>query len=322
MSADTYEVDCDCTDDGIIEIEEVKCQPTKIKLTQDRSGTGSSYEEISDRLEGYENYTYARVTHSSFRCLDGRTTEGVLGTPGGDAGEFVLGLLVYQDLIGVFLTQENVTDYFETYLKCMEMSRFYMCTDQAAVDHMAKELALDDIDMYDPDPEIVEDLLEAVVEPNNIGDSHLKMMIDKPELYSINKTIVEFYLYAFYSVLWDEENPLHEILYLEVLQGSHVETAFLEVKVNDECLLELVAPLVIPTEGADDTISMFVNHIDAAGIRREQMSRFFAEKIDGTEGAVTTKQMFSRLSHHGLLFLDVTGSYVSKNLPFYTATFV
>lgn len=322
VSADTYTVECDCTDEGIIEVEEVKCQPTKIKLTEDMSGTGSTYEEISEKLESYENYTYARVTHSSFRCLDGRVAEGLLGTPGGDAGEFVLGLLVYQDLSGVVLTQENVTDILNSYLKCMEMSRFYMCTDQAAIDHVVKELALDDLDIFSPDLEVQGDLLEALIEPNNVGDTHLRMLLEYPEMYSISNELIKFYITAFYSILWDSDNPLNEILYLDILQGSHEETAFLEVKVNDQCILEQVAPLVAPKDSEEDTISMFINHVDAVGIRRGQVARFFSEKIENAGELVTTQKMHSRLNHHGLLFLDVTGGFVSKDLPFFTATFV
>jgi len=32
------------------------------------------------------------VDEQYFSCLDGRITDPILGTPGGDAGEFILGL--------------------------------------------------------------------------------------------------------------------------------------------------------------------------------------------------------------------------------------
>jgi len=32
--------------------------------------------------------------------LDGRNNGGILGTPGGDAGEFILGLYIYEGLVG------------------------------------------------------------------------------------------------------------------------------------------------------------------------------------------------------------------------------
>ena len=111
-------------------------------------------------------------------------------------------------------------------------------------------------------------------------------------------------------------------MYLDILQGPHTETAFLEVKVNDECIMEQVAPLVAPKENNEDTMSLFVNHIDAVGIRRSQIANFFTEKIDKNTNFVDSKKMNNRLNHHGLLFLDITGSYIAKNLPFFTASFV
>ncbi|OMJ70354.1 hypothetical protein SteCoe_31686 [Stentor coeruleus] len=332
---DAYEVECDCTDEGMIEVEEIKCQPSKIKLSQDRDGIGSTYEEVTDKLESYENFTYAKVTHSSFRCLDGRIVEPLLGTPGGDAGEFVLGLLVYQDLIKTPLTEQQVLDYLQSYLKCMETTRFYMCTDQISIDHVMKELAIDNLDIFNPGESIQANLLEALLEPNNIGDTHLRMLVEYPELYSINNDVVKHLIKAFYTVLWDDENPLREILYLDILQGTHTETGFLEVKINQECLLEEVAPLIAPKDTEDSVMSLLVNHIDAVEIRRKQIAQFFAaveirrkqiaqffaEKIDYDNG-VTTDKLKNRLHHHGLLFLDVTGSYISKDLAFYTANFV
>jgi hypothetical protein len=321
VNQDNYQVQCQCTDNDIIEIEEVKCNPTKIKLTQQQEGTGSSYKDVSQKLSNDQNYTYARVTHSSFRCLDGRITDKMLGTPGGDAGEFVLGLLSYKDLAGIDLTQDLVSEYLTDYLLCMDMSNFYMCTDNSAIEHLKSELVLDSLDIYNPDPSTIPELLDALIEPNNVGDRHLKLMLEYPDLYSIDKSIVEYFITAFYTMLWSSDNPLHETLYLEVLEGPHKETAFLEVRVNEDCIVEKVAPLISPEDNSTDTMSLLINDIDAASIRRYQIAQFFAERINN-EYNVTTDKMKGRLDHHGLLFLDITGSYISKGLPFYTATFV
>jgi hypothetical protein len=35
-----------------------------------------------------------------------------------------------------------------------------------------------------------------------------------------------------------------------------------------------------------------------------------------------TEKMFNRLNHMGLAFLDITGSYVARYMPFYTVSFV
>lgn len=321
VSSDDYEVYCDCTDQGIVEIEEIKCSPSKIKLSQEREGSGTKYQVMQEYLSATTNYTYAKITHSSFRCLDGRIQDEMLGTPGGDAGEFILGLIVYQDLLGSDLNETYVFDILQEYLRCMETNLFYMCTDQTAIDHLEKELAISDLDIYAPDESIQNELLDALTEPENIGDTHLRLLMGKPEMYSINSTILKYFIRAFYNTLWDTNNTYSETLYLDILQDSHKETAFLEIKVNDECINELVAPLVAPSNEDFDGVSLLINHVNAVIVRRAQNSAFIAEKIDKGEH-VSSEQLFKRIKHHGLLFLDVTGSYVSKDLPFYTAEFV
>ncbi len=53
-------------------------------------------------IVGYTSeLTYVNIADSHFECLDGRNNGGILGTPGGDAGEFILGLHVYEDIVGV-----------------------------------------------------------------------------------------------------------------------------------------------------------------------------------------------------------------------------
>jgi len=312
-NSEDYQVSCECDEQGIVEIEEVKCKPTKIKLVQNQEGEGASYEEISKKLEG--DFAYAEVTRSSFSCLDGRITEEALGAPGGDAGEFVLGLIVYEDITGKQLSEEEVQSTLEKYLECMGPSYFYMCTDADSVDHIEKELAVEDIEILSPQESLQEDILEVIDEPSNIGDLHLRLLIEYPDLYSVNSEVVNYFIKAFYKILWDKENPLSELLYLEVLEGSHKETAFLEITTNKECLNEQVAPLVLPK---DEDLSVFVNHLEAVLIRRSQTADFFSQNLEG----VSFNRMLKRLNHHGVLFLDVTGSYISKELPFYTAAFV
>jgi hypothetical protein len=50
------------------------------------------------------------VEQHSFKDLDGRITGSYMGAPGGDSGEFILALHVYQELMGTLdpLTDERV----------------------------------------------------------------------------------------------------------------------------------------------------------------------------------------------------------------------
>lgn len=75
-----------------------------------------------------------------FRCMDGRNHEIGLYTPGGDFGEFLLGLHVYEGVLGKKIEQEMVSKIMESYLSWMGQSKFYMCTDDEAISNIEKEL--------------------------------------------------------------------------------------------------------------------------------------------------------------------------------------
>jgi len=313
-----YTTICDCSAPELAEEQDVKCAPTTLSLTQEQEGEGASLEEVEDKLVS-ANYTYVEVSKSSFRCLDGRITQGILGTPGGDAGEFILGLLVYEDLTGKRLDKESVELYLEEYLECMEHNYFYWCTDDEAVSYAEKELGVEGINILDPRESLRSELLGLLAKPSAVGDLHIKNMLSYPELYSVNTEVVEIFIGVFYEYLW--EGDLAGSLYLEVLPGEHNETAFLEVKTDQACQVLKAAPLVVPREGNSDNLSVFVNHLDSVKTRRMQLASFFAEKIGKNQDGITTERFLNRMNHHGYLFLDATGSLVASELPFYTASF-
>jgi hypothetical protein len=61
-------------------------------------GTGFSSEIIKDILEAPKNHVYTYIKFESFKCLDGRNKKNGLFTPGGDFGEFLLALHVYEGI--------------------------------------------------------------------------------------------------------------------------------------------------------------------------------------------------------------------------------
>ena len=76
------------------------CDPSKIKIIEDRSGEGASFDAVRNHIGHPSDLEYIDVLQSSFYCLDGRITKPVLGTLGGDMGEFILALMVYQGILG------------------------------------------------------------------------------------------------------------------------------------------------------------------------------------------------------------------------------
>lgn len=140
------------------------------------------------------------------------------------------------------------------------------------------------IDLENPRSTIQERLLKALMKPVNTGDLHLKLMLTKPKMYTIDESLIKMFMKSFYNNLWN--NPkLKKKIKLEILVGKHTERAFVEIKSNPICTKDDVAPL-IRQRGKKNSI--FVNHLDAVQIRRAQLAYFFANVINMHQDPIDT----------------------------------
>ena len=72
-----------------------------------------------------------------------------------------------------------------------------------------------------------------------------------------------------------------------------------------------------------DGQQIFGNHIDAVTLSRAQMAKFFNQGIEDEDTQQAAQEvMFNRMNHMGNAWLELTGSFIAKRLPFYTVTFV
>jgi len=254
-----------------------------------------------------------------FSCLDGRSNTPIIGTPGGDAGEFILALMVYEDLLGGGrkLSQDIVDLFFTKYLQIMKQPKFIMCTDDSSISHIEKDLATEGINILNPRQNIMQDILNTAIKAENIGDLHLKMMLKYPYQFSIRKEIFEMFIVSFYNVLWNKNSDISKKLELRILSGNHDENAFIEVRSEEACQRAKLAPLFSSKYHKNNNM-VFINHLDASEIRRYQLAKYFADKVNHHQDSVDEKVMYGRLKHHGLIALEITGSYIAKGLPFYT----
>jgi hypothetical protein len=323
INGEPYTAICDCSDADLTDEQKAfgpQCDPSKFKISQDKNGTGAGFNEVRDLIGYPTELEYANVDNQYFSCLDGRVKQPMLGTPGGDAGEFILGLAMYKDVIGADreLTQADVDSYFKQYLQYMKAEFFYMCTDDSALNHLEEEISVTGLNLRSPKKQVQLDTLEALVEPDNNGDLHIKMLLRYPDMYGIDVELVKMFLRAFYKVLWDQSNPYSQKLILDILIGTHTESAFLEVRSNQGCTAAKQAPLIRPNEPVKDGLSIFVNHLDAASIKRVEIAKFFSEYINKQKGGVSPETFHARMDHHALAYLEVTGTFLAKNLPFYS----
>lgn len=124
----------------LVSKKDPQCSPSKIKIKNNLVGNGASSDDIRNLVGELELIEFVRVEDHNFQCMDGRNYMKGLSTPGGDAGEFILALSVYEDLVqGEYkLDQKKVDKIFESYVDKMTPKKFTMCIDEMAVDHIEK----------------------------------------------------------------------------------------------------------------------------------------------------------------------------------------
>ena len=75
-----------------------------------------------------------------------------------------------------------------------------MCTDDEAVLHLGKQIGAD-MNIQNPRKDLIKELLNIVFLPRNVGDSHLRLMLEYPQLYSIRPEVVKYVITAVYAIL-------------------------------------------------------------------------------------------------------------------------
>jgi hypothetical protein len=172
-------------------------------------------------------------------CVDGRDAQGVIGTPGGDAGEMVLALSAIEAVTG-----QHILDAAIPQLMLRELDtfgRFYMHTDTLAwaaflgsvrSDPRLAHVVLDAQDeaawfelLQHPPKSIRPMLLEHLLEPANMGCGHLKLMLKNQDEYGVRPELLRGFLRAFYELLWEGAPEVE----LATLEGHHDESAVISV---------------------------------------------------------------------------------------------
>jgi hypothetical protein len=124
-----YQAVCDCSKEMsqlIRDHSSLQCTPSRLKIRTDREAapleSGETSQDTLTQAEAKQiigDVPYLElvdVKDQSFRCLDGRVREDALFTPGGDAGEFISGLLVYENMKGQALTQAQIVNLLTLFL--------------------------------------------------------------------------------------------------------------------------------------------------------------------------------------------------------------
>lgn len=325
INGESYSAFCDCSSNqqeqsNTLELndsKQSKCDPLKLTINNEVKGKGASLNSIKKLIGNIKSLEYVDISNTLFKCLDGRYSFPILGTPGGESGEFLNALNILEQILSEeygkeFLNKNDIKKIIRNYLN--NNNKLYFCTDEEAINRIENILLIEGLNFKNPRKNFLNDLYNNIIDPENLGDLHLRLMLKFPEKYGIRKELIEDFLKSLFEIYW-EDKELKNNIEVDILKGEHTETAFLEIRSENNCKEEQLAPLI---NTKDNFISVFVNHIDAVEVLREKLSKFLSDKENNGIENIDFDKMKKRLNHHGFAVLEITGSYIAKGLPFDT----
>ncbi|NHZ73062.1 MAG: hypothetical protein GWP16_01135 [Nitrospirae bacterium] len=269
------------------------------------------------------------IAHGRLSCIDGRDERGIIGSPGGDSGKFLLTLAAIEQTTGRKLDEDAVTRGLVSHLDTF--GHFYMHTDAHAFNALIEALKADPrlqiaaVDGLEPEEwfeflrkpphDLRESLLEHLVEPAHLGCGHIRLMLQHGDEYGIRKELVLAYLRAFHRLWWEGAPEVT----LTVLPGDHEEGAVVNVRLGAGVWDLSRIPLISP---ACDGRQMFINHPDVFSYLRRKTVQHLVRGQDplAVEASQeeTLQQAIDELAERQL---GVTVGYLAKGLPIFEVVF-
>ncbi len=269
----------------------------------------------------------ALLLHGRMSCVDGRDDSSVVGTLGGDAGEFLLLLGAIERESGKQFTPAEVRALFARRLDAL--GRFYIHTDIHAANELIKSLRgdrrLDAVlaNVFEaiewrrfyaaPPPEVHEILLEHMLDPMHLGCGHVRLMWQNGERYGVRRGLTESFLRAFLLARW------HGAIEAEFvpLGGGHAERGVLRVMVEQELQPFTPIPLVSPScEGTQ----MFVTHPQVVGFLRRQLVAFALQQR-ALVPRLDPERLLQTLEEMAAVQTSATLGVLAKGLPIFDVTY-
>jgi rhodanese-related sulfurtransferase len=268
----------------------------------------------------------AFLLHGKRSCVDGRDDKGVIGTPGGDAGELLLALSAAEAVRGAPLTDAEVErillDHLDTF------GRFYLHSDTHAMNRLIVDGLRKDPrivphlgSIFEPaewrafhasPPDAVRDaLLEHLVEPKNMGCGHLRFALTDPA-YGVRDGLSRALLRAFHRARWAGAPEIEWV----VLGGDHVEGAVIEVVLRSELHSYTRIPLVSPQV---DGLQMFVSHPEVTAHLRRETASFLVEA--GVVSIADEGRLLDEIRARGDRQLGETLGRLAAGLPIFRLHF-
>ena len=271
----------------------------------------------------------ALIVNGRVSCVDGRDDSGVIGTPGGDGGEFLLALDALERITGKPLDSKTIDTILLRRIDAF--GRFYIHTDVAAANTLIRSLrtdprfsdALASISetlqwrrfLTDPPRELHQALVEHMMVPEHLGCGHIRLMRQRPEDYGMRPSLIADFLRSFLLQRW---NGMPE-LEIAPLAGGHAEGAVLNIKSAHGVFAFSKIPLISPAVGGAQA---FVNHPDVSAFLRAQLAQWLALQTDlVTLPAGGVPALVAEIERLAAVQLGHTLGALAPGLPIYDVIF-
>jgi hypothetical protein len=259
------------------------CNVNSVEVKTEVEGAADTVtkDDILGAFAQVANLEWAHVAQTSFASFDGRNDEKILGTPGGDMGEFIQAIQAFTQVRGPpALSQEEIQASLQKYLTIMTRDKFSYQTDFNAYTRLAVATGCRNLRVTEigSNRHKREDILRQIAAPAHIGDPFIKFLALNATDLGINPDYIHDSLAAYHNVLWARSSKLAEKLcYLE-LQGAHKEAALVIVKTPDFCTDQGLAPMVSPALACGAPVLIY--HPDAVKLFRRELVSVLTDNVD------------------------------------------
>lgn len=259
-------------------------------------------------------------------CVDGRDHVGVVGSPGGDAGEFVLTLAAVETVIGRTLKDSEVATLLRRRLD--NFGHFAFHTDTAAGNRLiaavradprtraAVEGLTDPLEWRkfwgSPPVAIREALAELTVKPEHTGCGHLRLAMQHSQRWGVRDGLTQAVLKEALMLRWGGLDDLE----FTPLAGAHSEGAVLNIRVSGHLDAHSRVPLVSPSIGGHQ---MFINHPDVTRFLRGQLAQWLTQHED-LFTIQSSGELFDAMQTLHEKQLGATLAELAAGLPVYDVT--
>lgn len=149
------------------------------------------------------------ITRQVLSDSDGRHTENVMCSPGGQIGEFLLLLSSIEEVSEIELTQDQVTSYLTSYLM-NGMNAHAMVYSNLRQEVLEKFSELTAEGLPQEYEEAQRFLIDFMLNPeHSVPRTSLTIMWNNPESFGIRYGLAEYFLYSFFSILLSKDEGQH-----------------------------------------------------------------------------------------------------------------